>query len=164
VDLSPDAFALSRPEPNPTRLMPGLQALGLLVFVAVLASMPAYIAWETWSARQAVAAAWTIKGPPCAVVQRLSRTAFSPSRKLKSFHYNGATFTRAFGAASCVALDEPGIWSETVYPVCQFNNPGFVAISSGGEKVLYQPPVGRRATVEVHDGRASCVVGGWFNL
>ncbi len=164
MDVSPDAFALSLPGAKPTPVMSGLQAVGLLVFVVALASMPAYIVWETWSARKAVAAAWTITGPPCAIVQRPSRTAFSPSRKLKSFSYNGVTFTRAFGAASCVILDEPGMWSDAVYPVCQFNNPGFVAITSSGRTTVFEPEVGNRATVVVHGGIGRCVRTGWFRL
>ena len=164
MDVSPDAFALSLPGPKPEQAISRLQALGLLVFVAVLASIPVYIGCEAWSERQAVAAAWTITGPPCAIVQRPSRTAFSPSRKLKSFSYHGVTFTRAFGSASCVALDEPGIWSDSTYPVCQFNNPGFVAITSNGQTTVFEPEVGERATVMAPSGIGRCVRTGWFRL
>jgi hypothetical protein len=73
------------------------------------------------------------------------------------------SFTRPFGAVSCVSIPEDGLTREN-YRVCQFNNPGAVTVETDAARTVFQPPVGRRATVTVRHGKASCVVGGWFTL
>ena len=164
ADFLEDPFALpisgARPGSEPLIA----QTLALFTLVAVLASMPAYVAWETWSEFQAVKAAWTIPGEPCPVVDQPAPWAVNHHRKPRSFAYGGAIFTRSFGAVSCVTLAEPGLWANATYPVCQFNNAGFVAVATHERKVLFQPPVGKHTTVSVRRGVAHCVVGGWFSL
>lgn len=135
-----------------------------LALLAALASIPAYVVWETWSEIQAMKRAWTIAGPPCPVVAKPAPWATNHHRATRSFPYGPATFARAFGAASCVAIPEDGLWTQRSYHVCQFNNPGALTVTAAGRSTTFQPPPGRRATVTVRHGQVRCVVGGWFNL
>ena len=65
---------------------------------------------------------------------------------------------------SCAAIPKAGLWSRGSDYVCQFNNPGAVIVQTDSARVIFQPPVGQRATVSIRDASASCVVGGRFNL
>ena len=64
---------------------------------------------------------------------------------------------------SCGAVPENPLWPSTSYHVCRFNNPGAVVVTQGGRTTIFEPGVGRPATVTVRDGKASCVVAGWFS-
>lgn len=135
-----------------------LQLAALLVPVCTL---PAGLAFGVWSERQALAAEWTVEGPPCPIVTQLSPSVVG-RKPPKVFRYGDAEFSRAFGAAYCAAIPESRLWTRESYRVCQFNNPGAVTVVAGDHRVIFQPPVGRRVTVTVRHGAASCVVGGWF--
>jgi hypothetical protein len=137
-----------------------LDAGAFLVLLALVASLPAYVAWRTWTETEAMRAAWTVEGPPCA----MTAAAPSPFQPIRTFRYGGTDFTRLSGAADCVTMPELGPWSRGTRRVCQFNNPGAVIVATGGQSVVFRPPPGRRVTVTVRDGVASCVIGGWFNL
>jgi hypothetical protein len=58
----------------------GAGAAGLLAMLAALASIPAYVIFETWSELQAMKRAWTIAGPPCPVVERPASWAVNHHR------------------------------------------------------------------------------------
>ena len=108
--------------------------------------------------------AWAIAGPSCPVVARPSPKAVSRRREPMSHDYGGTTYTRSFGAVSCAGFREPALFDERVYHVCQFNNPGAVVVKTPRGVTTFEAAPGRRLTVTVRDGRASCVVGGWFSL
>lgn len=139
-----------------------LQAVELSAILAVVSAIPGGLAFATWTDVQAMKAAWTIKGPPCPTVAQAppSVVGRKPPRR---FQYGGAEFSHAFAAAYCQALPEDTLFARESFPVCQFNNPGAVTVVAGGRRTVFQPPVGRRATVTVRHGEASCVIGGWFN-
>lgn len=136
-----------------------MRVLALLMVVSIL---PAFLAFGAWSEVQALKAEWTIEGPPCPIVTELLPSVVG-RKPAKTFRYGDAEFSRAFGAAFCAAIPEDRLWTRASYRVCQFNNPGAVTVRTDGRSVIFQPPVGRRLTVTVRDGVASCVVGGWFN-
>jgi hypothetical protein len=139
-----------------------VEAAALLGMVGLICAIPALIGYATWADLHAMKVEWTIAGPPCPVVAKPGPMAVG-RKKPRTFEYGGVSFTRSFGAVSCVSIPEDGLSTRENYRVCQFNNPGAVTVEMDGGTTVFQPPVGRRATVTVRHGRASCVVGGWFN-
>lgn len=138
-----------------------VQHSGLAGLMLILLSVPGYIVAETWFGLMATKRAWTITGPPCPVVVAPARSVVG-SKAPRDFTYNGAIFARHFGHVSCVAFREDGLFASGSYSVCQFSGPGAVHVTAGGRTVVFQPGVGRPATVTVRRGEASCVVAGWF--
>jgi len=80
----------------------------------------------------------------------------------RTFTYNKISFTRHLGDVSCAAFREDGFMSPETYSVCQFSGPGAVTVQTAGRTTTFQPGPGRRTTVTVRDGEASCVIAGWF--
>lgn len=139
-----------------------LQAGGLLGVLAMVLSVPAYVVVETSLGAAAERAQWTITGPPCPVAARPTLRVVG-RRKPRTFAYGGVNFTRWRGHASCVAFREARLFGEgEVARTCQFNNPGAVAVTAAGRTTLFEIGDARPATVTVHAGVASCVLGGWF--
>jgi hypothetical protein len=123
--------------------------------VLLVAAVPLTDIARTWWAARMEKAAWDgITGPACAVVA----TPPASRRLPRTFAYGGASFTRQHGHASCAGFREDG----AVYRMCQFNAPGFVAVTTAKGTTVFLPPPVRRTTVTVRDGVATCVVGGWF--
>jgi hypothetical protein len=139
-----------------------IEVAALAGMLGLICAIPGLIAFATWADLHAMKVAWTIKGPPCPVVAKPGPAAVG-RKKPRTFDYGGASFTRSFGAASCVSIPESGLTREN-YRVCQFNNPGAVTVELDSGTTVFQPPPGRRATVTVRHGRASCVVAGWFTI
>jgi len=135
-----------------------------LGLVLGLGWFPASIGYATWAEVRDMRAEWTIAGPPCPEVATPASWAISRHKPPMSHEYGGAVFTRQFGAVSCAGIPERGLLAHGNDYVCQFNNPGALTMTFGGRRVIYQPPVGQRMTVTIHEGRASCVVGGRFNI
>ena len=131
----------------------------LLVSVCLLAAFTAYDRWATVRAQQQ---AWTTQGPACRVVAQPSANAVSHRRAPKTFQYGGIEFSRSFGGVSCAAVPDAAFANRDLYRVCQFNNPGVVAVTVSGRRTIFEPPAGARATVTVRRGVASCAVGGSF--
>lgn len=138
--------------------------LSLVGMAVCVAAVPGILVIQGVVAGLMERRAWAVEGPPCPVVAEPSPAAVSHRRPPMSHDYGGTTFTRSFGAVSCAGFREPALWEERVYHVCQFNNPGAVVVKTAGAATTYEAPPGRRLTVTVREGRASCVVGGWFNL
>lgn len=140
-----------------------LSAAGLMLVLVGIAAVPAYEIARTWAADRAERRQWNVEGPPCPMVERPSRSA-TGRRPARTFRYGDVAFTRSFGGVSCAAFREGEVWAERVYRVCQFNNPGAVTVATSRGVATFEAAPGRRVTVTVRDGRASCVVGGWFRL
>lgn len=134
---------------------------GMAGVLLMVVSIPAWAAYDTWSSQRALKAAWSISGPPCPAAERPMPVG-TRLRTPRTFEYGGISFTRRFGHVSCVALPERGMFNEANYRVCQFSGPAMIAVRTERGTALFEPGVGRRATVIVRDGRASCVMGGWF--
>ena len=152
--------ALALGKARPSRRGPLLsEAAGMAFFLFMLATLPAWLIYETWSAQEAQRAAWNIQGPPCPVA---ATTAAFGGDTPKAFSYGGAHFARRFGYASCASPLEGGFIPGEPYRVCQFNGPAVLAVTTEAGVTIFKPGAGRRATVTIRDGQASCVIGGWF--
>ncbi|HEY9236950.1 MULTISPECIES: hypothetical protein [Phenylobacterium] len=135
------------------------ELVGVGFFLVMLATLPAWLIYETWSLQEAERRAWDISGPPCPVVAH--GAAFAADTPYE-FSYGGARFARRFGHASCASPLGEGLIPGDPYRVCQFTGPAMVAVATERGVTVFKPGVGHRATVTVRDGKASCVVGGWF--
>lgn len=138
-----------------------LQHAGLGGILLLLVTVPAIDVYRTWSGLRAERQAWNIKGPPCPAVPEAS-LAVVGRKPPKTFTYNKVSFTRHLGDVSCSAFREDGFMSPENYSVCQFSGPGAVTVEGAVRKVTFQPGPGKRTTVTVRHGEASCVMAGWF--
>jgi hypothetical protein len=157
VDPRPASRGLRR------RIGAWLKSAGAIVALApVLCAIPAFIVFKTWLEATSLKAEWSIKGPTCPTVAAPSPVATRRHKRPVTFQYYEASFTRSFGGVSCGSVPESSIWPSENYRVCRFNNPGAVVVRTAGRAVVFEPGVGRPATVTVRRGQASCVIGGWF--
>lgn len=138
-----------------------LQHLGLAGLMLLLVSVPAIDVYRTWVGTRAEKRLWNIDGPPCPVVAEPQGEVVG-HKPPRTFVYNRIAFTRHLGDASCAAFREDGFLARDNYSVCQFSGPGAVTVETAGRKVSFQPGAGRRATVTVRRGEATCVMAGWF--
>jgi hypothetical protein len=88
----------------------------------------------------------------------------SAKRPPQHFVYDRVVFTHAWAMAYCSQHPKNPAWPNGNLDICQFNNPGAVTVQIGTRQTTFLPPVGAHATVTVRDGKATCVVGGWFTL
>jgi hypothetical protein len=138
--------------------------LSLAGMAVCVAAIPGLLALQGVLTGLAERRAWAIEGPACPVVTEPSSRAVSHRRPPMSHTYGATTFTRSFRAVSCAGFREPALLEERVYHVCQFNNPGAVVVKTAAATTAYEAAPGKRLTVTVREGQASCVVGGWFSL
>lgn len=132
---------------------------GLALFLLLVVSIPIATMYAGWAAQEALKASWDIKGPPCPIAAEPSP---QESRTPKAFDYGDVHFARRFGHVSCIAATEGGPLRPEIYRVCQFTGPGTLAVATAGRTIVFEPGVGRTATVKVEGGAPSCVLGGWF--
>lgn len=137
-----------------------LHMLGILLLLATVASMPLMVGLGTWLTHQAMRKEWTMRGPACPIVPAISRAAHG-ARPPPPFVYRGVAFAYQIGDVFCEAAPE-GYFKRGVYPVCQFDAPAAIAVTTAGRTVIFEPGVGHHATVTIRHGQTSCVVGGWF--
>ena len=136
---------------------------GIGLLLAGLATIPAIDVIRMTIAAEREEKAWMVTGPACARVAKASPVATN-RRGAQRHRYGDISFARSFGAVSCAAFEEPGLqWKPVFYRVCQFNNPGAVTVMTPRELATFEGVPGRPMTITVRDGRASCVVGGWFS-
>jgi hypothetical protein len=137
-----------------------LQMAGLLLLLATIASIPLVVGLGTWFSHQAMRKEWTMKGAACPIVPAISIAA-QGAKPPPPFVFQGVAYAFQIGDVFCEAVPE-GYFKRGTYPVCQFDAPGAVEVTTGGGKVIFEPGVGHHATVTVRRGKTSCVVGGWF--
>jgi len=155
-----DAVWKVRRGPRRDRAAGLLHTAGILGVIVIAGAVPALTIHETWSAARAEKAAWDgIAGPACPVLQGPPPwTTTARPRPPRTFSYGEATFTRQHGHASCAGFRRDG----AVYRICQFNAPAVLIVTTPRGTAAYRPGSARAATVTIRDGRASCVLGGWF--
>ncbi len=138
-----------------------LHHLGLAGLLLLLVSVPAIEVCRTWAGARAEKRLWTIAGPACPIVDRPEPSVVG-HKPPRTFMYNQIAFTLHLGDASCAAFREDGVLAKHNYSVCQFSGPGAVTVETAGRRTTFQTGAGRRATVTVRGGAATCVAAGWF--
>lgn len=146
--------------PRPTRGAYRGASLGLVPLLLLPLAVPIGIGYSAWAEEHAQIRAWDIQGPPCPLATRpLTGAAGRPPQV---FAYAGAQLARRSGAVSCAVLKTGPWWRTHSADVCQFSAPVLLAVTYANATHVYDPGVGRPATVRIADGRAACVAGGWF--
>ncbi len=107
-------------------------------------------------ARIAEAKAWTVTGPPCAGGTGRAWDADAPPQIVD---FGKARFARAHGAIRCAEIGYDGGRSDDVFPICQFDHPGRLEITTDHGATLFQLGPLEPASVSVEHGLARCVVG-----
>lgn len=125
----------------------------LLVLAAVL---PLALAGERF-AQVAKARAWTVQGPACPTVT--GETARALAHKVAHvIDYDGVLFGRGYGYVSCILIADQGGRGLNRLPVCQFNSPTVLQVTTATGTTYYSTWI-RPATVTVEHGRPHCVIG-----
>lgn len=136
-------------------ILRGIGIGGILLFTAFI---PVQIAYATWADHRALKDEWKIPGPACPGPVHAWRWP-----EPRTIRYKGVAFARQYGGIYCEAVPVENPFSEASYPVCQFTGPGRILVTAAGRTTVYEPGIGKPATVKVRDGQVSCVVASWWN-
>lgn len=126
----------------------GLMALGTLV-LALTGQRASTIS---------KAAAWTAPGSACPLASAQAVRAFgAPASSV--FHFDGVTFSRAYGYARCGEITTDLKWGMgQPVPVCQFNTPGVVEVATSHGRFQFITGIAP-VTITVARGVPTCVLG-----
>jgi len=124
----------------------GVAAIGALILITL----------NDRKARIAEAKAWTVSGAPCAHGLGAAWDADAPPQIVD---FGKARFARAHGATRCAEIGYDGGRSGDIFPICQFDHPGRLEITTDHGATLFQLGPLDPATVFVEHGVARCVVG-----
>jgi hypothetical protein len=125
----------------------GILAIGALILTTL----------HDREARIAEAKAWTVRGPPCAPGAGVAWDAADAPPQIVDF--GKARFVRGHGATRCAEIGYDGGRSDDVFPVCQFDHPGRLEITTDHGATRFQLGPLDPATVSIEHGVARCVVG-----
>jgi len=149
---------------HPRLRQSGAFLLRFIPFALAFAAAPAWLYWETVSELDADKKEWTIAGPPCPAAPHMPVEPADGPEVEKHLSYGGVSFTYRMAMAYCAQHARNSAWPSEKYVVCQFNNPGAVAVSAGRSRAAFLIPPGQRATVTSDREGIRCVVGGWFRI
>lgn len=134
-----------------------LVAAGAVLVVIALGAL-VYTWASARATRMANARAWTASGPPCAPTTPQALVALGYDvRQTQSLM--GARFARAHGAVACSTIGYNAGRSDGEFPVCEFDHPGGLVITTRKGVFAFAPGGVNGATVQVRRDQPSCVVG-----
>jgi hypothetical protein len=99
--------------------------------------------------------AWTVAGPRC---QTLTAGA-SAGRAQQIVAFGAAKFGREHGATQCSDVATYGGWGFDLFPVCQFDHPGLIEVSTRSGLYRFWPGYVNPATISIEHGVPTCVIG-----
>ncbi len=104
------------------------------------------------------ARAWTVSGPPCPSVNpgALAAGAEAPNQVTP---FGGVSFARAHGALRCDEIGYDQGRSDDTLPVCQFDHPGALAVTTSRGTWAFRLAPLQPATVQVRRDVPQCVLG-----
>jgi hypothetical protein len=130
-------------------------AAGALITLAVVALV--VLAVQTRATRMADAREWTVAGPPCASATAASLAAAGETAS-QAMSYYGVRFARAHGALRCSQIGYDEGRSGEDLPVCQFDHPGALVVTTATGRYAFLLPPTSPATVQVRHGVPQCVI------
>jgi hypothetical protein len=139
------------------RVMGALQTAGVLLLLLAIASIPLTVGVGTWSDHRSLKKEWTLAGPACPVVARISPAARG-AKPPAPFTYLGTHFAYQIGDVECADVPAESVFDPSHHTVCQFDAAGAVEVTTGGRTTIFEPGVGHGAMVTVRKGQVSCVV------
>jgi hypothetical protein len=123
-------------------------------FLALAAVLAAVMVVSGLKAQSAADQYWKVAGPPCPTLTAPAYAA-QPMRLNQAFRMESIVFARAYGYSSCGELPAKGGLEALV--VCEFTNPGVLAVTTPAGAFYFAPGLGRPATVSVGSGTPRCV-------
>ena len=139
---------------------PRRRAMTIAAFALLALAVAALIslAVANRSTRMSQAREWTASGPSCAH-STPSALLGAEEAPVQVVMFQGVQFARAHGAIRCNAIGYNEGRSGDDFPVCEFDHPGGVEVttSSGRFDFLLSPM--SPATVQVQHGIPTCIVG-----
>jgi hypothetical protein len=103
-------------------------------------------------------ARWRISGPSCPSYAG----DVAKFRRQKAFDLDGYRFRRVYGHVECAGMTSGSLFASEERLVCQFTSPTFLEVTTPHGARSYETGIGRPATITIENGRATCVLGGWF--
>jgi hypothetical protein len=128
-----------------------------LVLAAIAVGCLTLIFVNDRQAKIAEARAWTVSGALCPQGADGSWDASDGPPQIVDF--GNARFARAHGAIRCTEIGYDGGRSDDVFPVCQFDHPGHLEITTDHGATRFEVGPMDPATISVEHGVARCVVG-----
>lgn len=145
-------------DPKRAKRMRALQDLAIVALLLAIASIPLSEGYAAWSTNRGLRKEWIAEGKACPVVAALS-PAVRGAKPPKPFVYKGVGFAFEIGDVACAPVPEKSLFTKTTFPVCQFDAPGGIAVTSAGRTTYFEPGIGHGATVSVHAGKPpGCVM------
>lgn len=127
--------------------------------VAVIAAAAGIVVLHTQQRRaegMAEYKAWMAAGAPC---QALAKGEFDPSQTPQVTSFGGIKVERSHGAAQCHEILNDEGRGQTLFPVCQFDHPGVMEVSTRKGLFWFSPGYVSPATISVENDTPRCVVG-----
>lgn len=149
-----------RPSAKARRALYGQVAAGICIALVVATLVAGYL-WH----RHAVmteASDWTPIGPQCPALAKATYLA-GTTRADHVFNYEGTSLGRAYGFVSCNEIGDHGGLGPGRVPVCQFNSPTILDVTTPKGEYLFSTTT-RPATIAIHDGVPSCVLNAGIGL
>ena len=102
--------------------------------------------------------AWMVSGPAC---QAPARQAFDTSggAQAQVSDFGGVRFAREHGAMQCSDIADDGGRAHDTFPVCQFDRPGLIQVSTRRGLYWFWAGYMSPATIAVRHDVPSCVIG-----
>lgn len=124
---------------------------GLIVLATVV------VGW-VWHRHTKIAEyqAWMVTGAACPVISKADYEA-SGTVAGHIFEYDGARLARAYGYVNCDEVASDGGKGMGTIPVCQFNSPTMLRVTTKRGEVFYSTRTSP-ATVSFKDDQPSCVL------
>ncbi|MDR3510421.1 MAG: hypothetical protein P4L73_02210 [Caulobacteraceae bacterium] len=143
----------------------GLKPIEIVATFGALAVIAATVPLALGAQRIAAVAkarAWAVDGPPCPA---MSRAAFQASglRIAHVVDYDDVRFGRGYGYVTCVAVARNGGRGLDTVPVCQFNSPTVLEVTTPRADVYFATHIGP-ATVTIVNDRPRCVLNASIGL
>ena len=102
--------------------------------------------------------AWMVFGPACpAPAKPVFDTTDGGHGQEMTF--STVRFARAHGASLCHDLNDKEGRGKDIFPVCQFDHPGVISVTTARGTSWFWPGYMSPATISVRNGVASCVIG-----
>jgi hypothetical protein len=128
------------------------------VVIALAAAALVAVAIADRSRRTSAAHEWTASGPPCAHSTATALLA-ADQAPVQLNVFQGVRFARARGAVRCKSIGYNEGRSANDFPVCQFDHPGGLEVTTSFGRYDFLLDPMKAATVQVQHGIPSCVVG-----
>jgi hypothetical protein len=134
-----------------------LMTVGLAILALVVAALIG-VAAANRSSRMAEAREWTASGASCA---RSTPTALvgAGEAPVQVVMFDGVAFARTHGAVRCNTIGYNEGRSANDFPVCEFDHPGGIEVTTSFGRYDFLVSPMSPATVQVQHGIPSCVVG-----